>query len=62
MLSVGGEPVVVRFPGAAHAPDNVAVYFPGRGAQRFGVMAGMRSEHADRVPSDASTRLSSVAT
>lgn len=29
-LSFGGEDVVVRFPGAAHSPDNVVTYFPSR--------------------------------
>ena len=29
-LSIGNEKVKVIFPGETHAPDNVAVYFPGR--------------------------------
>ncbi len=29
-LAFGGESVEVKFPGAAHAPDNVVVWFPGR--------------------------------
>lgn len=29
-LEVGGEPVVVRFPGAAHSPDNLVVWMPQR--------------------------------
>lgn len=29
-FNFGGEDVVVRFPGAAHSPDNVVTYFPSR--------------------------------
>jgi metallo-beta-lactamase class B len=29
-LTFGGEPVQVFYPGAAHSPDNVVVYFPAR--------------------------------
>lgn len=44
-LSVGGEALQVRFHGAGHAPDNVAVWFPGRKL----LYAGCLTLSSDRV-------------
>ncbi|MEW5848947.1 MAG: polysaccharide deacetylase family protein [Myxococcota bacterium] len=44
-LVLGGEPVDIIFPGAAHAPDNVVVHFPRQGILFGGcmVLAGKRA-------------------